>query len=120
MKIIETSFNPQIPLSKIGEFVEKIVGWEKGSFDVILLMMSDRTEFIYVNYPTDMNEAQATMWLDMFIIQIEQFNKENARHPAVKPDMKVNGGALNLALNALRRAGKNEIADELELTAERL
>ena len=31
--------------------------------------------------------------------------------------MLVNGGALILALNALRRAGKNEIADELEKTA---
>lgn len=38
-------------------------------------------------------------------------------HPACKPDMLVNGGALNLALNVLRRAGKNEVADELEATA---
>lgn len=41
-------------------------------------------------------------------------------HPAVKPDTKVNGGALQLALNVLRRAGKNEVADELEKTAERI
>lgn len=33
------------------------------------------------------------------------------------PDMLVNGGALKLALNVLRRAGKNEVADELEKTA---
>jgi hypothetical protein len=38
-------------------------------------------------------------------------------HPAVKPDMLVNSGALKLALNVLRRAGKNEVADELEMTA---
>lgn len=41
-------------------------------------------------------------------------------HPAVKADTKVNGGALQLALNVLRRAGKNEVADELEKTAERI
>ena len=40
------------------------------------------------------------------------------KHPAVKPDMLVNGGALKLALNVLRRAGKNEVADELEATAQ--
>lgn len=37
--------------------------------------------------------------------------------PRTPADMKVNGGALKLALNALRRSGKNEIADELEKTA---
>ncbi|MDV2116448.1 hypothetical protein [Alcaligenes faecalis] len=37
----------------------------------------------------------------------------DSRTPA---DTLVNGGALILALNALRRAGKNEIADELEKT----
>ena len=40
------------------------------------------------------------------------------KHPAVKPNMLVNGGALKLALNVLRRAGKNEVADELEATAQ--
>ena len=40
-------------------------------------------------------------------------------HRACKPDMLVNGGALKLALNVLRRAGKNEVADELEATAAR-
>ena len=40
------------------------------------------------------------------------------KHPAVKPNMLVNGGALKLALNVLRRAGKNEVADELECTAQ--
>lgn len=38
-------------------------------------------------------------------------------HPAVIPDTLVNGGALKMALNVLRRAGKNEVADELESTA---
>ncbi len=37
--------------------------------------------------------------------------------PRTPADMLVNGGALKLALNTLRRAGKNEIADELEKTA---
>ena len=40
------------------------------------------------------------------------------KHPAVKPNMLVNGGALKLALNVLRRAGKNEVADELECAAQ--
>ena len=38
-------------------------------------------------------------------------------HPSVKPDTLVNAGALRLAINVLRRAGKNEVADELEITA---
>ncbi len=39
-------------------------------------------------------------------------------HPSCKSDMTVNGGALKLALNVLRRAGKTEVADELEKTAQ--
>ena len=118
--ITKTNFNPQIPLLKIKEFVEKNIGWEEGSCDVFRLMMSNHTEFIYLDYPTDIDEFQAQQWLEIFSIQIEQFNKENSRHPTVVSDVKVNSGALNLALNVLRRAGKNEIADELEKTAERL
>ena len=38
-------------------------------------------------------------------------------HPAIKHDMLVNAGALKMALNVLRRAGKDEVADELEKTA---
>ena len=41
-----------------------------------------------------------------------------APHPAVKSDMLVNAGALKMALNVLRRAGKDEAADELEKTAQ--
>ena len=39
-------------------------------------------------------------------------------HPACKPDILVNTGALKLALSVLRRAGKDEVADELEKTAQ--
>jgi len=41
-------------------------------------------------------------------------------HPACKSDMLVNSGALNLALNSLRRGtqSQKEIADELERTAQ--
>lgn len=40
-------------------------------------------------------------------------------HPAVKPDILVNSGALNLALNSLKRGSvsQQEIAAELESTA---
>lgn len=41
-----------------------------------------------------------------------------AAHKACKPDMLVSAGALKLALNVLRRAGKHEVADELEKTAQ--
>lgn len=46
-----------------------------------------------------------------------QFSAQAQPDPRTPADMKVNGGALKLALNALRRSGKNEIADELEKTA---
>lgn len=114
MNIIKTKFNPQIPLSKIEEFVENVIHWEKGSYGVMFLMFADREEFIFIDYPTDLNESQAEMCLDVFDDQIIKFNKENKPHPAVKPDIKVNSGALNLVLNTLRRAGKDEIADELD------
>jgi hypothetical protein len=120
MNIIKTDFNPQIPLSKIEEFVDTIIGWEKGSFDVVLLMFSDREEHVYIDYPTDLNENQAQMWLDTFSLNIQVFNFENQRHPAIRQDTLIYGGALKLALNALRRAGKDEIANELEKTAERI
>jgi hypothetical protein len=37
-----------------------------------------------------------------------------------KPDTLINSGALCLAINVLRMAGKNEVADELESSAVRL
>lgn len=40
-------------------------------------------------------------------------------HPACTADVRVNSGALNLALNVLRRAGKSEVANELQITAQR-
>lgn len=40
----------------------------------------------------------------------------NKLHPGVKHDTLVNAGALKMALNVLRRAGKGEVADELEKT----
>lgn len=49
---------------------------------------------------------------------VERAALDALKHPAVKSDMLVNGGALKLALNVLRRAGKNEVADELECTAQ--
>ena len=52
------------------------------------------------------------------IDSVERTALDALKHPAVKPDMLVNGGALKLALNALCRAGKNEVADELECTAQ--
>lgn len=42
----------------------------------------------------------------------------NKPHPGVKHDTLVNAGALQMALNVLRRAGKDEVADELEKTAQ--
>jgi hypothetical protein len=41
----------------------------------------------------------------------------NKLHPGVKDDTLINAGALKMALNVLRRAGKGEVADELEKTA---
>lgn len=35
----------------------------------------------------------------------------------IKHDTLVDGGALQMAINVLRRAGKNEVADELEKSA---
>jgi len=54
------------------------------------------------------------------VAQVEALSAAQAGvpHPACKPDMLVNGGALKLALSVLRRAGKNEVADELEMTAQ--
>lgn len=51
------------------------------------------------------------------------FNPESHyKHPAVKADIAVNSGALNLALNSLRRGTtiQREIADALEATVENL
>jgi len=46
-------------------------------------------------------------------------NEQNKTHPAVKPDVLVNSGALELALNSLKRGSisQQEIAAELESTA---
>lgn len=52
--------------------------------------------------------------LGLYVAPVAAQAQPDPRTPA---DMFVNGGALKLALNALRRAGKNEIADELEKTA---
>lgn len=41
-------------------------------------------------------------------------------HPGVKNDVTINGGVLQLAINVLERAGKQEIVDELKLSAKRI
>lgn len=119
MEIIKTKFNPQIPLQKIEEFIENVIGWEKGCYDVMLVMFSDREQFVFIDYPTDLNSELASNILGVFAGEIEIFNKENELHPAVKGDTLVNGGALKLALNTLTRSGKHEIAIELEKTISR-
>lgn len=54
----------------------------------------------------------------------EKWNRRTYIQPAVQPDrrtpadMLVNGGALILAINVLRRNGKHEVADAIEATAQ--
>lgn len=43
----------------------------------------------------------------------------NKSHPAIKHDMLVNSGALQMAINVLERAGKYEVVEELKLTMKR-
>ena len=61
------------------------------------------------------NSTEADAWAEWCALRS---NQPATRHPAVKSDMTVNGGALKLALNVLRRAGKTEVADEPEITAQ--
>ena len=65
-------------------------------------------------------EAEIAL-LKKALLEAEAAPKQEAQepaHPSCKSDMTVNGGALKLALNVLRRAGKTEVADELEKTAQ--
>jgi hypothetical protein len=41
-------------------------------------------------------------------------------HPAIKHDILVNSGALQMAINVLDRAGKHEVVEELKKTMKRL
>lgn len=117
MLLIQTVFSTFIPLALIEDFVSTYFGWEKGSFSVIKIQYSDNETIVFLDHPTDLLRADVRKLLTFFHDEIVKFNNDTKPHVAVKPDMKVNGGALNLALMALRRSGKVEIANELELTA---
>ena len=69
--------------------------------------------FLRNNLHSDADYSEYSAYLDTVLQHIPMLD---AHHPAVKSTTLVNGGALVVALNALRRAGKNEIADELEKT----
>lgn len=68
-------------------------------------------------YPCKPDIFEAT-YSPAALVEAQQPAPSAGAHKACKPDMLVNGGALKLALNVLRRAGKNEVADELEATAQ--
>lgn len=71
----------------------------------------------WVDHPFDSVEAVAAIQAD-FDALMKRCSCAT-EHPALKADVRVNGGALTLALNVLRRAGKHEVADELEASAQR-
>lgn len=120
MFLIETIFSPLIPLSLIEDFITEYFGWEKGSFSAVELQYSDNESKVFLDHPTDLLIVDVEKLLMFFHEQIVSFNNNTKPHDAVKPDIKVNRGALNLALNVLRRSGKIEVANELELTAQPL
>ena len=69
--------------------------------------------FLQNNLHSDEDYAEDVIFLDTVLQHRHQME---IPHPAVKSITLVNAGALVLALNALRRAGKDEIADALEKT----
>lgn len=71
----------------------------------------------WTDHPFASLEAVASIQADFDAFM--QRSKEAVTHPACKPDVRVNSGALTLALNVLRRAGKGEVAAELEATVQR-
>lgn len=71
----------------------------------------------WTDHPFASLEAVASIQADFDAFM--QRSTKAAAHPACKPDVRVNSGALTLALNVLRRGGKDEVASELEATVQR-
>lgn len=131
MHLHRIDVHPLVPLHVVELFLQEVVGWDKGSFDVMRLAYNSKEDKrTYVDYPTDLTEKDVDTILRDQHENLELLNNHYIKpnfgvifakpHPNAKPDVVVNSGALQLALNVLRRAGKDEIADELEKTAIRL
>ena len=120
MKLIKTPFDANIPLLLIEAFIIKTFkNWTSGCFSVVKITFSDNEEKVFIDYPTDLNKSDVDTLMIIWMDKIQAFNEETKQHHAVKSDTLVNSGALKLALNALHRSGKYEIANELEITAKR-
>ena len=71
----------------------------------------------WTDHPFASLEAVASIQADFD--DFMQRSTAASSHPVCKPDVRVNSGALTLALNVLRRSGKGEIASESEATVQR-
>lgn len=86
---------------------------------IVLLQMLENDERCISVRIFDSNQFEEIRSLKSnFNISDQVFKKCVNVHPAVKSDVSVNAGALKMALNVLRRAGKDEVADELEKTVQ--
>jgi hypothetical protein len=130
MNLLQISIDPLVPLHAVELFLQEVVGWDKGSFDVMRLAFNNKEDKrTYVDYPTDLMEKDVVAIFHEQHENLELLNNYYIKpnfgvifakpHPNAKPDTLVNSGALNMALNVLRRAGKHEVANELEITAVR-
>lgn len=93
-----------------------------GEHEFLLVRVSQGGENVdyrgdWTDHPFASLEAVASIQADFD--DFMQRSTAAASHPACKPDVRVNSGALTLALNVLRRAGKGEVAAESEATVQR-
>lgn len=131
MHLHRINVHPLVPLHVVERFLQEVIGWDKGSFDVIRIQYFTKEDLrTFVDYPTNLTEKEVGVTLHVHDDYLELLNNYYTKpnfdlifakpHPNASPDVMVNGGALNLALNVLRRADKHEVANELEITATKI
>jgi hypothetical protein len=107
---LEWELDLQRSLSSLGEHEFRLVRVSQGGEGVDY--RGDWTDHPFASLET---VASIQADFDAFM----QRSTGTTAHPACKPDVRVNSGAWTLALNVLRHAGQEEVAAELEATAQR-
>ena len=67
MNLVFTDIRTDLPLQLVEERIAAILGWEEGSFNVVLCTFSCGAKQVCVNFPEDLDYSEAS---DLFNVNI--------------------------------------------------
>lgn len=124
MTLTELIVSNQVSLNLIEQVILSTnSGILEGSFSVVHIIDKTKDTTTHLYPPGNLKTSiEIQKFIDTFQYKLDALSAEHAIKvsPYVKSDVLVNSGALRLALNCLVRAGKHEVAQELEKTIKQL